>query len=86
MRRRQQARIKEQARRELEREQQVEAEIAKVKEVYGEKEEEIVEAPAVSGGVYFRCPLVGEEVFSREEMKKRIASFCSPSLSLVRGA
>jgi len=75
LRRRQQARIKEQARRELEREQQVEAEIAKVKEVYGEKEEEIVEAPAVSGGVYFRCPLVGEEVFSREEMKKRIREF-----------
>ena len=75
MRRRQQARIKEQARRELEREQQVEAEIAKVKEVYGEKEEEIVEAPTVSGGVYFRCPLVGEEVFSREEMKKRIREF-----------
>ena len=75
LKRRQQARIKEQARRELEKEQQVEAEIAKVKEVYGEKEEEVVEAPTASGGVYFRCPLVGEEVCSREEMKKRIREF-----------
>lgn len=75
LKRRQQARIKEQARRELEKEQQVEAEIAKVKEVYGEKEEEMVEAPTASGGVYFRCPLVGEEVCSREEMKKRIREF-----------
>jgi len=75
LRRRQQARIKEQARRELEKEQQVETEIAKVKEVYGEKEEEVVEAPTVSGGVYFRCPLVGEDVCSREEMKRRIREF-----------
>jgi len=75
LRRRQQARIKEQARRELEKEQQVEAEIAKVKEVYGEKEEEVVEAPTASGGVYFRCPLVGEDVCSREEMKSRIRDF-----------
>ena len=75
LRRRQQARIKEQARRELEKEQQVEAEIAKVKEVYGEKEEEVLEAPTASGGVYFRCPLVGEDVCSREEMKRRIREF-----------
>ena len=75
LRRRQQARIKEQARRELEKEQQVEAEIAKVKEVYGEKEEEVLEAPTASGGVYFRCPLVGEDVCSREEMKSRIRDF-----------
>lgn len=75
LRRRQQARIKEQARRELEKEQQVEAEIAKVKEIYGEKEEVVVEAPTASGGVYFRCPLVGEDVCGREEMKRRIREF-----------
>ena len=74
-RRRQQARIKEQARLELEKEKQVEAEIAKVKEVYGEKEEEVVEAPAASGGVYFRCALVGEELCTKEEMRGRIREF-----------
>ena len=53
LKRRQQARIKEQARRELEKEQQVEAEIAKVKEVYGEKEEEVVEAPLLQAESIF---------------------------------
>lgn len=74
-RRRQQAKIKEQARLELEKEKQVDAEIAKVKEVYGEKEEEVVEAPSASGGVYFRCALVGEEACTKEEMRSRIREF-----------
>lgn len=75
MRKRQQARIKEQARRELEQEQEVDKEIAKIKEVYGEKSEVEVEAPAASGGVLFRCPLVGEEVYPRDEMRRRIKEF-----------
>lgn len=75
MRKRQQARIREQAKRELEQEKEVDREIAKIKEVYGEKSEEVVEAPSASGGVYFRCSLVGEESYSREEMKKKIREF-----------
>jgi hypothetical protein len=41
--------IKEQARKELEREQQTEAEIEKLKSVYGEKEPEVKEAPEQAG-------------------------------------
>ncbi len=41
--------IKEQARKELEKEQQAEAEIEKLKSVYGEKEPEIREAPEQEG-------------------------------------
>jgi hypothetical protein len=41
--------IKEQARKELEREQQTEAEIEKLKSVYGEKEPEVNEAPEQAG-------------------------------------
>ena len=41
--------IKEQARKELEREQQTEAEIEKLRSVYGEKEPEVKEAPEQGG-------------------------------------
>jgi len=75
MRKRQQARIKEQARRELEKEKEVEKQIAKIKETYGDKSEEVLEAPSVSGGVYYRCALVGEEIYSRDEMKAKIKEF-----------
>lgn len=75
MKKRQQARIKEQAKKELEKEQEVEKEIAKIKLTYGEKSEEVMEAPSVSGGVYYRCVLVGEEVYSRDQMKSKIKEF-----------
>jgi len=75
MKKRQQARIREQAKRELEKEQEIEKEIAKIKETYGDKSEEVLDAPTASGGVYFRCPLVGEEVYSRDQMKTKIKDF-----------
>jgi len=75
MKKRQQARIKEQARRELEKEQQLEKEIAKIKQTYGDTPEEEKEAPVAAGGVYFRCPLVGEEVYPRDVMKAKIKEF-----------
>ena len=54
--------IRDKARQELEREQQIDKEIAKIKSVYGEKEEIECEGPqslAVSG-VFFKCDLIGE--------------------------
>ena len=59
---RQKAMIRDKARQELEREQQIDQEIAKIKSVYGEKEEIECEGPqslAVSG-VFFKCDLIGE--------------------------
>jgi len=74
---RQRAKIKDQARQELEREQKIDEEIAKIKSVYGEKEEIEVEAPqhlAVSG-VFFKCDLIGGEPGPRDVIKQRIREF-----------
>ena len=74
---RQRAKIQAQARQELEREQQIEKEIAKIKSVYGDKEEIEVEGPqhlAVSG-VFFKCDLVGGGPASRDVIKQRIREF-----------
>eukprot|EP00092_Neocalanus_flemingeri_P028049 GFUD01030452.1.p1 GENE.GFUD01030452.1~~GFUD01030452.1.p1 ORF type:complete len:442 (+),score=157.19 GFUD01030452.1:613-1938(+) len=74
---RQKALIKEKARKELEKEQKIEQEIAKIKEVYGEKEDVEVEGPShlAAQGVYFVSELVGGEPASREVMKQRIKDF-----------
>ena len=69
---RQRAMIKDKARQELEREQQIDAEIAKIKSVYGDKEDIEVEGPqhlAVSG-VFFKCDLIGGESGPRQEQFK----------------
>ena len=74
---RQKAMIKDRARQELAREQQIDAEIAKIKSVYGEKEEVEVEGPqqlAVSG-VFFKCDLTGGDPAPREVIKQRIRDF-----------
>ena len=74
---RQRAVIRDRARQELEREQQIDTEIAKIKSVYGDKEEIEVEGPqhlAVSG-VFFKCDLTGGPPASREVIKARIREF-----------
>lgn len=74
---RQRAKIKERARQELEREQKIDTEVAKIKAVYGDKEEINLEGPqhlAVTG-VFFRCDLIGGEPGPREVIKARIREF-----------
>ena len=74
---RQKAKIKERARQELEREQKIETEIAKIKSVYGDKEDIEVEGPqhlAVTG-VFFKCDLIGGEPGPRDVIKARIREF-----------
>lgn len=74
---RQRAMIKDKARQELEREQQIDAEIAKIKSVYGDKEDIEVEGPqhlAVSG-VFFKCDLIGGESGPRDVIKRKIREF-----------
>jgi len=74
---RQKAMIREKARKELERDQKIDQEIAKIKEVYGEKEDVDVESPSqlATRGVFFKCDLVGGEPATREVMKQRIREF-----------
>ena len=84
---RQKAMIKEKARKELEREQKIEEEIAKIKEVYGEKEEVECEGPSslAAKGVYFKSDLVGGPPATREVMKKRIKDFLYGQLEGEQG-
>lgn len=84
---RQKAMIKEKARKELEREQKIEEEIAKIKEVYGEKEEVECEGPSslAAQGVYFKSDLVGGPPAIREVMKKRIKDFLYGQLEGEQG-
>jgi len=84
---RQKALIKEKARKELEKEQKIDQEIAKIKEVYGEKEDVEVEGPSqlAAQGVYFRCELVGAEPATREVMKQKIKEFLYEQLEGERG-
>lgn len=82
---RQRAIIKEQARKELENEQKIDKEIAKIKETYGEVEDMEVEAPSVAGGIFYKCPLVGEGLYPREEMKRKIKEFLYSQLEQERG-
>lgn len=84
---RQKAMIKEKARKELEREQKIEEEIAKIKEVYGEKEEVECEGPSslAAQGVYFKSDLVGGPPATREVMKKRIKDFLYGQLEGEQG-
>lgn len=86
---RQRALIKEQARKELEREQQVQAELEdKIQTVYGrDREPEVREAPEqlAAQGILFKCPLVGEESLPRDQMRTRIREFLYTQLSQEQG-
>ena len=73
--RRSQAAIRAQARKELEKEQQINEEIQKMKNTYGEKP--LIEFESVSGpnAVLYKCPLIGEEAKPKEEMRQLIRKF-----------
>lgn len=74
---RQKAIIKERARQELAKEEQIEKEISKLKSVYGEKEDVEVECPGqlAVAGVFFKCELVGGSPGTRDQIKARIREF-----------
>jgi len=84
---RQRALIQEQARKELEKEKGVEAEIKKIKDVYGDREEVVHESSGhlAAQGVYFKCALVGDQVHPKEEMKAKIREFLYSQLEHERG-
>jgi len=84
---RQKAMIKERARKEIEREQKIEEEIAKIKEVYGDKPEVECEGPSTlaAQGVYFKSDLVGGPPATREVMKQRIRDFLYAQLESEQG-
>jgi len=84
---RQKALIKEKARKEIEREQKIEQEIAKIKDVYGEKEEVECEGPSslAAQGVFFKSDLVGGAPATREVMKQRIKDFLYGQLEGEQG-
>jgi len=86
-RNRQKAKIREQARRELEQEQKIQQEVDKIKQVYGDHEPEVKEGPGqlAAQGVFFKCPLVGEEVYPRDIMKLKIKEFLYSQLEHERG-
>jgi len=83
-RNRQKALIKEQARRELEAEQEVDVEVARLKDVYGEKVVEEREGPSQLEGVYYRCSLIGEERYTKDVMKEKIKEFLYSQLEQER--
>jgi len=87
LKKRQKALIQEQARLELEREKATDAEINKLKSVYGEKEEVVQETSGhlAAQGVYFRCPLIGDSVYPKDEMKAKIREFLYSQLEHERG-
>ena len=76
--RRSQAAIRAQALKELERERQNEDQIQKLKDTYGEKPLVELEAPMIGGEsnvILYRCPLVGDQVMPKEEMRQAIRDF-----------
>jgi len=84
---RQKAMIKERARKEIEREQKIEEEIAKIKSVYGDKEDVECEGPSTlaAQGVFFKSELVGGPPATREVMKQRIKDFLYGQLKDEQG-
>lgn len=80
--RRSQAAIRAQAKKELEKEEEVQKEIQKMKDTYGEKPLVELEAPmaaaAAAGNgnaILFKCPLIGDQVLPKEEMRQAIRNF-----------
>jgi len=70
--RRSQAAIRAQAKKELEKEQQIQNEVEKLRDTYGEKAPVEVEAP---GCILYKCPLIGDQVLPKEEMRGAIRNF-----------
>jgi len=76
--RRSQARIRAQAKKELEKEKETNKEIQKIKDTYGEKPLVELEAPMGAGNsnsILFKCPLIGDQVLPKEEMRQAIRNF-----------
>ena len=73
--RRSQAAIRAQAKKELEREQQVASEAEKLRETYSEKPLIECEAPSGASTILYKCPLIGDQVLPKEEMRKAIKDF-----------
>jgi len=76
--RRSQAAIRAQAKKELEKEQDVKKEIQKMKDTYGEKPLVELEGPMRAGGgntILYKCPLTGDQVLPKEEMRQAIRKF-----------
>eukprot|EP00095_Tigriopus_kingsejongensis_P004109 maker-scaffold122_size333723-snap-gene-0.19 protein:Tk04109 transcript:maker-scaffold122_size333723-snap-gene-0.19-mRNA-1 annotation:"ubx domain-containing protein 6-like" len=84
---RSQAVIRAQAMKELAKEKEIDDEIKKLKDTYGEKPLVEVEGPSalVCSGVYFHCPLIGPEVLPKEEMKRKIRDFLYEQLEHEKG-
>lgn len=76
--------IKEQARRELEAEQAVDKEVEKLKEVYGDREIPECLGPSQLEGVFYKCPLIGEEMYTKDVMKGKIKEFLYSQLESER--
>lgn len=76
--------IKEQARRELEAEQAVDKEVDKLKEVYGDREIPECLGPAQLEGVFYKCPMIGEEMFTKDVMRGKIKEFLYSQLESER--
>lgn len=72
--RRSQAAIRAQAKKELEKEQAVEKEVQQLRDTYGEKPVIELEAQG-SNAILYKCPLIGDQVLPKEEMRQAIRSF-----------
>jgi len=73
--RRSQAAIRAQAKKELEKEQQLSDEVKKIKDTYGEKPIIEIEAPSGVNAILYKCPLIGDQVLPKDEMLKCIRTF-----------
>ena len=76
--RRSQAAIRAQAKKEMEKAQLSELQAAKLRETYGEKPLVELDVPCGIGGsntILYKCPLIGEQVLPREEMRQAIKDF-----------
>ena len=74
--RRSQAAIRAQAKKELEREEQAASAANKLRDTYSEKP--LIEcevAPAGGSSVLYKCPLIGDQVLPKEEMRQAIKDF-----------
>ena len=73
--RRSQAAIRAQAKKEIEKEQQVSEEVKKLKDTYGDKPIIEMEAPTGAPSILYKCPLIGDQILPKDEMLKAIRNF-----------
>lgn len=78
--------IQAQVRRELEAEKKKAASVSTVNETKPNIVEEVDLAPVLAvKGVYYKCPLIGPEVLSKEEWHSKIRSFLYEQLPEEKG-